>query len=255
MRSVCRQLGIAHSKLSSLSKELTGMAAHEIVDKMKAAGLREKFRAPLIAFAETHLGPPGLVHFANIDNYIDEELRIEMNEDLSEDNPLRRENDKRSYDQRRDNRIALEKLAKKHGGLLINIDRSPYPGRCCKEEIRWELIRGLKKSRREPDFDRNTWAMSHGFANFARMRRACLLEYGKTPAQLEMEILIELADFYDVAGNLKLRICSARNRPEARGHRAEKPYMDRWSCARELRFDWLKKMVAEIGVSANLNDD
>ena len=70
-----------------------------------------------------------------------------------------------------------------------------------------------------------------------------------------MEILIDLADFYDVAGNLKLRICSSRHRVEARGPRAEKPYIDRWSCARELRFDWLKARVAELGVSANLSDD
>ncbi len=255
MRSVCRQLGISHSKLSSLSKELTGMSAHEIADRIKVAGIKEKLRAPLIEFAANLWGTPGHAHFANIDNYIEEELKLDLCEDFSETSPLRRDNDKRSYDQKVKDRQTLEKLAKKRDGLLINIDHSPYPGRCCQEEIRWELFRALKKSRREPDFDRNTWAMSLGFANYARFRRACLLEYNKTPHQLEMEILGELADFYDLAGNLKLRICTQHRRPESRGEPAAKPYYDRWAAAREFRFDWLKARVAEFGVSASLRDE
>jgi hypothetical protein len=40
--TICFEMGIARSKLSSLTKELTGMAAHEVVDKVRAEGIGNK---------------------------------------------------------------------------------------------------------------------------------------------------------------------------------------------------------------------
>ena len=57
--------------------------------------------------------------------------------------------------------------------------------------FRFAYYDALKRSRVEPEFDRTTWAISFGFPNYARFRRACLLRFGKTPQQLELEIIGE----------------------------------------------------------------
>ena len=43
--AICYELGIARRKLSALTKELTGMAAHEVVDRARAEKLKEKIEA------------------------------------------------------------------------------------------------------------------------------------------------------------------------------------------------------------------
>ena len=56
---------------------------------------------------------------------------------------------------------------------------------------RWVVWRGLKKSRRWPEFSRDCWAQGLGFASYRRMYRACVSVFGKTPHQLEMGFIEE----------------------------------------------------------------
>ena len=58
-------------------------------------------------------------------------------------------------------------------------------------QFRFVYYESLKRSRVEPAFDRTTWAISFGFPNYARFRRACLLRFGMTPQQIELEIIGE----------------------------------------------------------------
>jgi AraC-like DNA-binding protein len=46
--TICAELGIARRKLSALTKELTGMAAHEVVDKVRAETIEEKLEEVLV---------------------------------------------------------------------------------------------------------------------------------------------------------------------------------------------------------------
>ncbi|MCX5769431.1 MAG: hypothetical protein NTZ09_04040, partial [Candidatus Hydrogenedentes bacterium] len=57
-----------------------------------------------------------------------------------------------------------------------------------------EVWGALVKSRRAPRFHRTTWAMEFGFSSYPKFFRACLLCYGKTPHQIELEILEELLE-------------------------------------------------------------
>ncbi|MCY3021937.1 MAG: hypothetical protein NTW87_23240, partial [Planctomycetota bacterium] len=50
----------------------------------------------------------------------------------------------------------------------------------------------LQKSRRARRFHRTTWALSYGFSSYPKFFRACLLCYGMTPHQLELEIIEEI---------------------------------------------------------------
>lgn len=52
---ICGELGIARRKLSALTKELTGMAAHEVVDKIRAEKIEEQMEAELAEFFQGRL--------------------------------------------------------------------------------------------------------------------------------------------------------------------------------------------------------
>jgi len=60
------------------------------------------------------------------------------------------------------------------------------------EDRAYAIWKRLKESRKTPKWDRQSWAISLGFPNYARMYRACLVLFGKTPGQLEFEVIEEL---------------------------------------------------------------
>lgn len=66
-------------------------------------------------------------------------------------------------------------------------------GACSGTELdEWAVWKELKASRKWPEFSQNTWANELGFASYRRLYRACVSVYGKTPHQLEMELIREV---------------------------------------------------------------
>jgi hypothetical protein len=55
-----------------------------------------------------------------------------------------------------------------------------------------EIWLALKETRRAPRWHRSVWAAGFGFSSYSKFFRACLLCYGKTPHQLEMELIDEI---------------------------------------------------------------
>jgi hypothetical protein len=55
----------------------------------------------------------------------------------------------------------------------------------------WAVWGALKRSRRWPEFSRDTWAQEFGFSSYRKMYRACQVVYGMTPHQLEMALIAE----------------------------------------------------------------
>ena len=55
----------------------------------------------------------------------------------------------------------------------------------------WGVWKGLKESRRWPEFCRNTWAIELGFSSYRRLYRACLAVWKQTPHQLELALIAE----------------------------------------------------------------
>ena len=54
---------------------------------------------------------------------------------------------------------------------------------------RWGVWKALKGARRWPEFSRDMWAQGLGFASYRRLYRACVAVFGKTPHQIEMELI------------------------------------------------------------------
>ena len=182
---ICVELGIARSKLSALTREHTGMSAHDIVDRARAETIK----------------------------------------------PALEENVTRFFD-----------------GRIT-------PGRKL-EQGYWSvhLLKCLKSARLAGGFDNVQWALRHGFANYARFRRGCMLAHGgKSPQVIEREWLGELADYYWLAESL-----NERQKWQApiyfinRIGVADKPWNDEWARAMNERGEWLAQMKAKLGLKESL---
>ena len=143
LRTICAHLEIPQRRLSSFAKEVLGISAPELVDKIKAKSVRARMKEELKEF-------------------IIQNSKCKMDE--ASGTPL-------TPDSLRSSRP------------------SPHGGEGNAAE---EILAALQKSRRAPRFHRTTWAISYGFSSYQKFFRACLLCYGKTPHQLELELIEEL---------------------------------------------------------------
>jgi AraC-like DNA-binding protein len=134
LRVVCFHLGISQQRLSRYCKELTGMSAMEMVDRMKAEGVRGKLKEELRKF-----------------------IKLTAEELKDGETGGRGDGEKR------------------HDGEGADA-----------------IFLALKKSRRDGRWHRTTWAMGLGFSSYQRFFRACLLCFGKTPHEVEMELIEEI---------------------------------------------------------------
>ena len=154
LTNICRYLEISQRKLTTLSKEYTGMAAHELVDRIRAERVKDKMRADLRPFVAEFLS-------------------------------TRRHEDSKTP--RTENNVGEPASATLPSTNPQSAFRNPQSAAAA-------VWYALKVSRQSPEFHRATWAMSHGFANYQRFYRACLLYYGLTPGQVELEVIRELLD-------------------------------------------------------------
>src|SRR6185295_6320755 len=112
----------------------------------------------------------------------------------------------------------------------------------------------IKECRREDGFTCSTLARELGFASYTRFHRGCLLQYGKTPTQLEEEILREFEEWFDVSCDLRRRRETERESwnkdPDRDIYR--RPYSDRWTKALRERPEWVARMRAELEVDESV---
>ena len=180
--AIAHRLGIGPTVLSRLMREFSGMSTSQMVDKIRAEGIREKLRE----------------HVKRV------------------------------------------------------IMRGPKPGEGGQKvhQRLWEQCQDfrelLKRSRRTVDFSLATWAIELGFANYTRFYRACLLQYGRTPTQLEEEALREFAEWYVLAGELQLRATAPRKTWDRSYDRYRRPFDDEWARAVRERPAYIARMRGEI---------
>jgi hypothetical protein len=103
------------------------------------------------------------------------------------------------------------------------------------------------------------WAARVGFANGARLKRACLNVVGRSLRAIERAFAEEVVRYYICAEDKVLREMACRdeeNNPRvirarwvyAKSEFAPKePFLDEWSKAEELASEWLEEMRAAFG--------
>ena len=116
-----------------------------------------------------------------------------------------------------------------------------------------ELAAALRR-----DFDLESWAASVGFANGARLKRACVNVLGKSLRTLERALAAEVERYYLCAEDKVLREIACQETESPNVIRARwiynesedaptEPFLDEWSKAEALAREWLEKMRKEFG--------
>ena len=165
LREVCFHFEIAQGRLSSLAKEALGISASELVDRVKAESVRGQMKGELKRFLLKLYSP---------------QRRGDAEEGKSKKEKGKSDGEDEGKSEKakgRSDEDGQEGVARAGQDVLREAEEA------------WEA---LKRSRRAPRWHRTTWAMEYGFSSYQRFFRGCLLCYGKTPHQLEVEILEEL---------------------------------------------------------------
>jgi hypothetical protein len=157
LRTICFHMELAQQRLSAYSREQTGMSAPEVVDCIRAEDMRGKMKAQLRTFVTGFFSRK------------DAETQRERNGEGETGG--RGENGNGGPHPR-----PLSHTGKgENGGVLAD-----------------EIWAALKESRKGPRWHRTIWAAGFGFSSYSKFFRACVLCYGKTPHQLEMELIDEI---------------------------------------------------------------
>ena len=259
---ICNCLGISHSKLSQFCREVTGMNAHELLDRIRAETVKAQMRAGLRSFvtaftAEHAEGAEKENGNGAVSRQDAKTAQNETNMSTIAVPPCATGSSRAaranlaSASTMSTNAITGSGLPDRDGllaespppagatRLFACRDAASTPAGAAREgsrgtrstsdsaahasdpaaqtavpdlasfaslretnELPYRIWNALKQSRRAPDFDRATYAIAFGFKNYQRFYRACLLYYGKTPGQLEIQAIREL--LYD-----KLSACPA----------------------------------------------
>ena len=132
------------------------------------------------------------------------------------------------------------------GSRRVDRGENKMPNRWRRDDEGWELYRLLRKVRKPPTYHRTLWAQCYGYPSYYRFFRACLLCYGKTPQQMELEILEEYAEYYAAARELKQRVRWKQGFNSERLKELEEN--DSWAKAAQERPEWLAAMRKEFGL-------
>ena len=205
LRTVCFYLRISQYKLSGYSKELNGMSAPEIVDRIRAESVRSRMKRELKGFVA-------------------------------------------EFFQHEDEQKGRTGEGAKGGNGEGTAEQMELAGRMpavqadSGTEIADAIWKALKLSRRMPRWHRTTWAAGHGFSSYTRFFRACLLCYGKTPHEIEMEVIEEILEESDLSKKEK----GKRNSRNRRCRKTASARRWKWSGASDVRIADFRFRIAEF---------
>ena len=186
--AICNELSIARRKLSAYMRELTGMSAQEVIDKIKAEKIARRLKEKLAARAkeeyETHFANAGQAYRKSAKPKQHDAYKLGLNLIPAE-------------------QLEREKMeAKQRIEIGMNCEpkcgwASAAGGLCSRE---WESRRAqpsIAWAENARYAARQQFARELGFSNYNRLYRACLLAFGKTVMELEHAAALELLQALD----------------------------------------------------------
>jgi AraC-like DNA-binding protein len=153
---VCFALGIARAQLTRLSREATGLSAHELVDAIRVEKVKERMKEEVRRFLDGETGGRG-------------------------------DGGKRNGGGR------LEAGGRSNGTEKLTTEDTEDTEDGLEEKVTVASVYAeIKKERKGPQFHRGVWALGFGFPNYLRFYRACLFYYRLAPQQLELVAIQEV---------------------------------------------------------------
>ncbi|MCY3019002.1 MAG: hypothetical protein NTW87_08240 [Planctomycetota bacterium] len=231
---LCVELEVSRTRLTMLTKEYCGLSAQELVDGFKVRRLRRWIGLRLREAAQQLWGTPG--------NYA--ATKYEMEPQMN--------TDEHGYE--KGSGFRVRGIAQKRSRYFRMRPEDYYYENRASERARrcFELTWRLRE-----DFDLEGWAVRAGFANGARLKRACVNVLGRSLRAVERALTEEVVRYYICAEDKVLRqvACGSDSARVARARWAYNesedpptaPFLDEWSKAEELARDWLEKMREGFG--------
>ncbi|MCY3017562.1 MAG: hypothetical protein NTW87_00825 [Planctomycetota bacterium] len=234
VEALCVELQVSRARLTMLTKEYCGLAVQELVDGFKVRGLKRALIERLREAAQQLWGTPGSFAATKY------EMEPRMN------------TDEHGYE--KGSGFRVPGIAQKRSRYFrMRAEDYYYEDRASERARRCaELTICLRE-----DFDLEGWAVWAGFANGARLKRACVNVLGRSLQAVERALAEEVVRYYICAEDKVLRqvACGSDSARVARARWAYNesedpptaPFLDEWSKAEELARDWLEKMRAALG--------
>jgi len=179
LESICFELGIARRKLSALTKELTGMSAQEVIDRVRAESLREKIA--------TQLKPNAELEFLRFFEAEEKSYRRRATPREFENWEIKNRPD--LFQKEKDSARAKAEAgmrnepdcgwAKTASDLMAWV----WDRRRSQPAIAWATSSGAAA--------RQQFARELGFSTYQRLYRACLLSCGKSPMEVEHAVVLQ----------------------------------------------------------------
>ena len=198
IEAMCVELGCSRSRLTSLLKEYCGMSAGEFVDGLKFSRLKAALMGRLRDAASELWGFPG--------SYVAVKLSTDGIAQRRE-GAKNGGTDGRGANGRRGEGENGRRGAKRSRFFLTRPEEMFEESRADERVRRVSEICAMLRS----DFDLESWAISSGYESGAKLKRACLNVLGKTLAQLERGLAMEVVQFYFCAEDRQLREIALRD--------------------------------------------
>ncbi len=172
---VCQSMEICQSKLSRFCKELTGNSLTQVIDSVRAEGLKRKLRAGIKEFLVSGRKEVSGFQGSKVSGF-----------QGSKDSGIQGSKDS-GFQGSKDSGFQ----GSKDSGFRGSKDSGFQVPHCAGLGTKWEVWEALRAGRKWPEFSQNTWAQEMGFASYRRLYRACQVMYRMTPHQLEMALIEE----------------------------------------------------------------
>ncbi|HEY3318870.1 MAG TPA: hypothetical protein VGP72_00130 [Planctomycetota bacterium] len=282
LEELCQRLEISSARLSALTKECCGMTALEVIDGFKVERVRLGLIAKLREAARDLWGVPGYCVYEKLGPHgriQKAEFRMQncgaaegerkvAPSPLTPLPPARRpaplgEGNRSGERDARDTNEGRGENGTQSGRIALQTKRPQYfrarnAEWRTEDEIEERERRAkalLAKLRAESSAE--VFALELGFANSARMNRACINVLGKTFRQIERALVDEVVRYYICAEDKLLReIASredsilafcARELYDGTEEKPEAPFLDNWSLQETFARDWLSRMAEAFG--------
>jgi len=219
---VCARLGMSEARFTRLTKAFLNVSARELTEGIRLRGVRETLRSHVCEAANVLWGEPGARTYLRV---MDEELKVT-----------------------------------RPGGHWFVWS----PERFAREELSVErkrrveeLFARVERGWRSGGFDRDAFALSLGFASFAKFRRACVNVDGETPRQKIWRLCCEVVEYYLAAEAKVLRDLAMAERETTETIRARWLYSgetarcaastDYWGAMEYGQRELLEEMMGVLG--------
>ncbi len=183
---VCQSMEICQSKLSRFCKELTGNSLAQVIDGVRAEGLKGKLRAGVKEFLVSGGKEVSGFQGSKVSGFQGSKVSGFQGSKVS------------GFQGSKVSGFQGSKVSgSRHGATLGTemgrIGQMGPMGQMGEEIVRdkWAVWEALRASRKWPEFSQNTWAQEMGFSSYRRLYRACQVAYRMTPHQLEMALIEE----------------------------------------------------------------